>query len=219
MLLRSRWPLSFPSLSIALAVIAGAALTETASAQPTYIEEDWVVEIGVPDPAGHAPQIITAMSSTDRLEDVHALFELNHATLPNYQAGGMGLQIWSSETNLAYMQHPLQGALHHQNEVITYTMTQKVSNGVIRFEVKNGNSSTWGNNWGIGGFYLQVPTSQTAVANYSPETSVKFSKVSFAKHRVKKFALKESRLYGPNGNLISKDSTERIVHQLEDEGI
>jgi hypothetical protein len=205
---------SFPSLVAAIAFLGIVAMSESASAQPTYIEEDWEVVIGTPDPDAHAPQIITAMSSTDRLEDVHALFELNHATLPVYQAGGMSMQIWSSETNLDYWVHPLQGALRIENEVIRYKMTMKVSNGQIRFEVKNGQSSTWGNNWGIGGFYRIVPTSQTAFTLYSPETSVKFSRVAFAKHRVKKFSLKASRVYGPNGQLISEDNTERVVHEL-----
>ncbi len=216
---RLNWSFSFPSLVAAIALLGVISMSESASAQPTYIEEDWEVIIGTPDPDGHAPQIITAMSSTDRLEDVHVIFELNHATLPVYQAGGMGLQIWSSETNLAHMTHPRQGVLQTQDEVIRYTMTQKVSNGVIKFEVKNGQSTTWGTGtWGIGGFSLQVPTSQTAVPNYSPETSVKFSKVSFAKHRVKKFALKEARTYGPNGILLTTDTTERIVHELPTDG-
>ena len=208
---------SFPYLPVALALLAGALLTNTASAQPVYIEEDWEVVIGTPDPAAQAPQIITAMSSTDRLEDVHAIFEINHATLPVTQAGGMGLQIWSSETNLSYMTHPLQGVLSTEGEVIRYTMSQRISNGVITFEVKNGSSTTWGNNWGVGGFYLKASTSQDSLPNYSPEASVKFSKVGFAKHRVKKFALKEVRKYGPNGSLISRDTTERIVHELSDE--
>jgi hypothetical protein len=197
-----------------MAFVAVVSISDPVSAQPTYIEEDWEVVIGTPDPEGNAPQIITAMSSTDRLEDVHCVFELNHSTLPTYQAGGMAMQIWSSDTNLDYWVHPLQGVLQHENEVIRYKMTMKVSNGQIRFEIKNGQSTTWGNNWGIGGFYRNVSTNQTAFSLYSPETSVKFSKVVFAGHRVKKFALKASRKYGPNGNLISEDTTERIVHEL-----
>lgn len=203
----------FPSLSVGLAILAGTLLTDTASAQPVYIEEDWEVVIGVPDPAAHAPQIITAMSSTDRLEDVHVIFELNHSTLPTYQAGGLGLQIWSSETNLAYMTHAIKGVLQHENEVIKYTMTQRISNGVITFEVKNGSGTTWPL-FGTGGFALKVSTSQESIPNYSPDTSAKFSKVGFAKHRVQKFSLKESRIYGPNGSLISRDATERVVHEL-----
>lgn len=206
-----------PFLALGLAFLAGAALPEEASAQPTYIEEDWEVVIGAPDPDAHAPQIIVAMSSTDRLEDVHAIFEINHATLPNYQAGGMGLQIWSSGTNLAHMTHPLSGVLSTEDEVIRFTMSQRISNGVIKFEVKNGSGTTWTTGtWGIGGFNLQVSTSQDSLPNYTPEASVKFSKVGFAKHRVKKFALKEVRKYGPNGNLLSTDTTERIVHELSE---
>lgn len=216
---RCHWPFSFPSVCVVLGLFALGVMSDTASAQPVYIEEDWEVIIATPDPAGHAPQIITAMSSTDKLEDVHSIFEINHATLPAYQAGGMGLQIWSGDTNLAHMVHPRTGTLQTENEVIRFKMTMRVSNGVIRFEVKDGESTTWGTGtWGTGGFYRQVSTSQTALYNYSPATSVKFSKVAFAKHRVKKFALKESRLYGPSGLLISRDTTERIVHQLPADG-
>ena len=212
---RLNWPFSFPSLVAAIALVAVVSMSGEVSAQPLYVEEDWEVVIATPDPAGHAPQIITAMSSTDRLEDVHAIFELNHATLPDYQAGGMGLQIWSGDTNLAHMVHPRTGVLQTENEVIRYKMTMRISNGVIKFEVKDGQSTTWGTGtWGTGGFYRQVSTSQTALYNYSPATSAKFSKVAFAKHRVQKFALKESRIYGPSGVLLSRDTTERIVHQL-----
>ncbi len=206
-------------LSVALALLSGVLWTGSVAAQDVvYVEEDWVVEITEPDPASHAPQIITAMSSTNRLEDVHAIFEINHATLPDYQAGGMSLQIWSSDTNLEYMVHPYKGTLYNNNEVITYTMTMRIGDGRIRFEVKDGESTTWGGNWGIGGFYRTVPTAQSSLPYYSPETSVKFSKVGFAKHRVRKFALKESRTYDAAGNLISRDTTERIVHQLTPEG-
>jgi hypothetical protein len=208
---------SFPSLVAAIALAAAVAMSGEAAAQVAYVEEDWVVEIGVPDPDGHAPQIITAMSSTDRLEDVHALFELNHSTLPDYQAGGMALQIWSSGSNLHYMVHPKKGTLDCENEVITYKMTMKVTGGVIRFEIKDGDSCTWGTDWGIGGFWRQVPTAQTSLPLYSPETSAKFSRVGFAKHCVKKFYMKESRTYDALGQLITRDTTERVVHDLSAE--
>lgn len=203
----------FPLSALGLALLAGAGLPEEAAAQVVYVEEDWEVQIGTPDPDGHAPQIITAMSSTDRLEDVHALMEINHSTLPEYQAGGMSLQIWSSGTNLDYMVHPHTEKLHVQDEVLTYTMTMKIENGEIRFEVKNGTASSWGN-YGIGGFHRTVSTSQTEFTLYSPETSVKFSRVGYAKHRVKKFVLKESRTYDADGELIDIDTTDRVVHEL-----
>lgn len=205
-----------PLSALAVALMGNFALTDQAFGQVTYVEEDWEIQIGTPDPDGEAPQIITAMSSTDRLEDVHAILEMNHATLPDYQAGGMSLQIWSSGTNLHYMVHPHKDKLHVENEVLTYTMTMKIKDGLIRFEVKNGTASSWGA-YGIGGFYRTVTTPQTEFTQYSPETSVKFSRVGYAKHRVKKFFLKESRTYDANGNLISRDTTDRIVHELTPE--
>ncbi len=210
---RSNWPFSFPPLAMAFALLAGIGLTDRAFAQVTYVEEDWVVEIGVPDPDGQAPQIITALSSTDKLEDVHAMFEMNHATLPDYQAGGMSLQIWSSDVNLDYMVHPKKGTLATEGEVITYKMTMKIEDGNITFEVKDGSSDTWGN-FGIGYFKAIVSTDQTSLPYYSPDTSAANSKIGYAKNRVKKFSLKESRTYNAAGQLLQRDTTERIVHQL-----
>jgi len=203
----------FPLSALGLALLAGAGLPEEASGQVVYVEEDWEIQIGTPDPDGHAPQIITAMSSTDRLEDVHALMEINHSTLPEYQAGGMSLQIWSSGTNLDYMVHPHTEKLHVENEVLTYKMTMRIDDGEIRFEVKDGTASSWGK-YGIGGFHRTVPTSQTEFTLYSPETSVKYSRVGYAKHCVKKFVLKESRTYNAEGELLDRDTTDRVVHEL-----
>lgn len=202
-----------PLGALALALLGTLTAPDQLIGQVTYIEEDWEIQIGTPDPDGEAPQIITAMSSTNRLEDVHSILEMNHSTLPNYQAGGMSLQIWSSGTNLDYMVHPHKDKLDVENEVLTYTMTMKISDGKIRFEVKNGTASSWGA-YGIGGFHRTVTYPHSEFTLYSPETSVKFSKVGYAKHRVKKFFMKECRTYDANGNLLSRDTTDRIVHEL-----
>lgn len=202
-----------PLAALTLALFGNFAILDQAVGQVTYVEEDWEIQIGTPDPNGDAPQIITAMSSTDRLEDVHSILEMNHSTLPEYYAGGMSLQIWSSGTNLHYMVHPHKDKLRIENEVLTYTMTMKIVDGNIRFEVKNGTASSWGR-YGIGGFHRTVTYPNSEFTQYSPETSVKFSKVSYAKHRVKKFFMKESRTYDADGQLISTDTTDRIVHEL-----
>ena len=200
-------------LALGFALLTGVFLPEIVSAQVVYIEEDWEVQIGTPDPDGEAPQIIVAMSSTDRLEDVHALMEINHSTLPDYHAGGMSLQIWSSGTNLHYMDHPHKNKLRFEDETLTFKMTMKIHNGLIRFEVKDGTAQSWGA-YGIGGFHRTVTTPQTEFTLYSPESSAKFSRVGYAKHCVKKLVLKESRQYDAVGNLVSKDETDRVVHEL-----
>ncbi|MCH8244133.1 MAG: hypothetical protein IH897_16205, partial [Planctomycetes bacterium] len=81
-----------------IGLLAGPALAH--DPEIVRVEEDWVLEVISPNLEESSPQIITAMSSTNQLADVHALFELNHRTLPEYSAGGMGLQLWSGDVNL-----------------------------------------------------------------------------------------------------------------------
>ena len=196
----------------ALAAVCFFAGSVQAQVSIVHVEEDWVVDIGTPDPSEDAPQIITAMSSTQQLADVHCLFELNHRTLPGYHSGGMSLQCWSGDLNLDHGTGPKAGSLHSSGEKITYTTSMKLHDGTITFEVLNGNSSTWGNFGGQGYLKTGVATPYTQFTLYSPETSVKNSRVGFAGHQVNQFYLKEVRYYGPDGLLIKTDTTKRIVH-------
>lgn len=203
------------SLRAALFCVIACASLEAANAsdEVVRVEEDWCVVIDTPDPDGHAPQIVTAMSSTDELADVHAVFELNHGTLPDYTSGGMQLQCWSEDLNLDYREAPKWGILSTPDEVVTYTMSMKLADGRVQFEVTKGESITWGKFGGAGWLQLSIPTSQTGFPYYSPETSVRSSRIGFAAHRVRKFYLKEVRYYSQSG-LVQTDCTERVVHEL-----
>lgn len=207
---RSVWGL----VVAALFVLSGGIAEAAPPAGTVRVEEDWEVVINTPDPDGHAPQIITAMASRSELTDVHAVFELNHSTLPEYNAGGMQLQIWSGDTNLNHRHAYRFGLLSHNNEVIRYTMRMELKNGAIEFEVKDGTSSTWGDFGRYGWFRTSVATTQTNFVEYSPETSIKNSRVGFARHRVQRFFLKQVRYYSAAG-LLATDETERVVHDLD----
>jgi len=205
-----------PYVLAAMLVLAGTLSAQATDSNVVTIEEDWVIEMRSPDPDGHAPQIINAMSSTQDLGDVHAMFELNHRTLPDYTAGGMQLQIWSHQTNLVHRPGPKGSRLNVANEVIRYTMSMKMEGSILEFEVKNGSSSSWGAFGGEGYLKASISTPQSNLAGYSPTVSVAKSRIGYAGHRVKKFALKEVRYYAADGTLLSKDTTERIVHLHED---
>ncbi len=69
------------------------------------IEEDWFLQINNPDAGNDAPQIINVISPTSLLSDLHAILELNHSTLPDYQSGGMQLQVWKDEEELSWKTH------------------------------------------------------------------------------------------------------------------
>ncbi|HUG92720.1 MAG TPA: hypothetical protein VML55_17905 [Planctomycetaceae bacterium] len=200
-------------VTLALASVWAAGAAHAGPAAYT-IEEDWVVEIGTPDAAGSAPQIVTAMSSTLQLADVHAVFEINHTSLPSFTPGGLQLQVWSGDDLLVYKNSSKTGTLNTLNEVITFKQVMKLSSGKVEFTINSGASTTWGTFGTSGILKASLDTTQVDLSNYSPDVSVQNSYVGFAKHRVKKLALKEVRYYDKFGNLIQHDTTERIVHQL-----
>lgn len=175
------------------------------------VEEDWVVEINTPDPDGHTPQIINTMSIGPTLEWSHALFELNHSTMPSYNAGGMQLQLWRGDDFVGYSSPPQDALLSVTGEQVKYTLSMKVNDGRVEFEVKNGQSDTWGS-FGTGNVKVSRQTIFTSAWGYDPAVSVANSRVAYAAHRVRKFALKEIRYYSASG-LVSTDSTERVVHE------
>lgn len=178
------------------------------------VEEDWILEILNPDAEESSPQLITAMSSTDRLADVHALFEINHRTLPEFRDGGVGIQLWSGDTNLDVRPAPFYSELATPGETITFTMRLEITDGRVEFSVPHANSPTWGNFGGHGYLKTGASTTQTSLSLYSPAVSVKNSRVGFAKHRVKRYGILRTRYYTHNNVLLSTDETDRMVHVL-----
>ncbi|MDA0832568.1 MAG: hypothetical protein O2955_00565 [Planctomycetota bacterium] len=210
---RTRWSL------IAVAVGLICLMTKSVFAvdvEPDIIriEEDWIVEITSPDPDESSPQIITSMSSTDELADVHAVFELNHRTLPNFADGGMEIQLWSHDELIDLRVSPKTAKLSYPNETIYYTMAMELKNGNVDFEARDGYSDTW-NEFGHWN-YLKVgtTTTQTRLNFYDPEKSVSNSRIGFAKHRVNRFGMLRVRYYTYDNVLVHTDYTDRMVHVL-----
>ena len=176
------------------------------------IEEDWVLQISNPDAGNDAPQITNVISPTPLLGDLHAILELNHSTLPDFQSGGLQLQLWKDEDQLNWKTHGSSLKLQTINEIITYTMVMEVANGNVTFSIVNGNSTTWGQ-FGQPQNLLATSASGTVqnLDGYDPQTSVTESEIGYAANRVTKFALSTIRYYDANG-LVNTDSTERIVH-------
>lgn len=175
------------------------------------IEEDWRVEISAPDIDDEAPQITTVMAPSDTLSSFHAVFELNHMTQPEYMAGGMQLQTWLNRYVRDFRNPSTAILLHHESEVITYTMRMTLISSQLQFEVINGQSQSWGT-FGDQGILKSTPLSYSStLAYYTPQTSVTNSRIGYASHRVRSMILKEVRYYSANG-LVSTDVTTRVVH-------
>lgn len=209
---RSFAPIGLSALLSAISIAPAAD-----AADIVRVEEDWRIEIGTPNPAEEAPQIVTAMSPLGNLDGPYTIFELNYSTYPDFLAGGMQLQKWYHDVNLGYRNFPNYNQLNSDNEVIEFTSTMAITDGDLLFEIRNGTSQTWGSFGGQG--YLKTRYYYLPVNNlnaYSPEVSTKHSRIGFASHRVKKLVLKEVRYYSSAG-LISTDETDRVVHDYQPE--
>lgn len=181
----------------------------------TRIEEDWRLVIGTPNEREHAPQIVTVLSPSGDTRGLHAVFELNHSTLPEYLPGGMQLQAWSRDYLIGYRQHSKFHLLATPEETIKFTSSMTVDDGTLTFKIVNGTSQTWG---AFGGTSLKL--SRTTTLNqfdaYQPELSVRNSSVGFASHRVRELVLTEVRYYSDDEQL-RKDTTVRVVHRHQPE--
>ena len=211
-----------PAKAVAWIVAVSVSLIATSPAladDPVIIkvEEDWRVEIGTPSPDDHAPQIVTVLSPVGNLDHEYSVFELNHRTYPDYQAGGMQLQRWWCEwlSTTRIWHHNTQN-LNINDEVITYTSRMSLEDGDLLFQIRNGVSQSWpdfGTHWHLKTRHL---TTLGDLDDYSPDVSATNSRVAFAKHRVRKLVLVQVRYYSQAG-LETTDVTPRIVHEYSPE--
>jgi hypothetical protein len=182
----------------------------------TRIEEDWRIVIGIPNEREHAPQIVTVMSPTSHLRDVHAIFELNHSTLPEYLPGGIQLQLWKRDFALGQRSFPRHGVLASPGETIDFTTAMRVEDGSLTFEVVNGTSRTWGRFGGRGYLKHTRRTALKDLSDYRTEASVRHSFVGYASHRVRTMVLREVRYYFAD-QLLRRDTSSRTVHEHQPE--
>ncbi len=180
------------------------------------IEEDWELKIGVPDPSLEAPQITSSISPRGNLSGIHAVLELNNATLDEYASGGVQLQSWIGEQDGNIRNFPKFQLLSTPDETITWTMSMQHNNDhQVQFEVLNGNSQTWGNFGGQGFLKFSNFTVLSNLNQYDPAVSIANSRIGYASHRVKLFCLDEIRYYDASGNLVKTDTAHRCIHQYD----
>ncbi len=218
-------PNLFPRLFIASAAFAVSliAANATANAQDSAnstdgsphvarVEEDWELMIGVPDVNIAGPQILNVISPVGNIDHTHVVFELNHQSLPDFDLGGMQLQHWEGEKDIHFFNSRSFGALQIVDETIKYTMSMQLNDGVLTFQVLNGKSETWGAFGGEKTLRFSTKCALHHLDSYSPDVSLKYSRVGFAANRVRKLELKQVRLYDADGKLIRTIKDVRTLH-------
>ena len=206
-----------PLVAVAWVVTAGA---WTAGAQDTLppfdrVEEDWELVIDQPDLLAEGPQITTSMSPKLGLTGRFVVLNLNYRSQPSFQPGGLELVAYNTDRVVGTStQHT--GRLATEGETITWTQSLKLSGGVMSYDIKNGQSTTWtrfgqgsGANLGIA-IASDLPT----LSGYRPETSVSFSGVGWQANRVRSMKLLRVRYY-QGAELVALDETPREVNLVK----
>lgn len=181
------------------------------------VEEDWELKVSSPDPQYHIPQIVTVFGPTNAHFDTHAVFELNHGTMPSFAQGGMQLQVWYGSWLTGYQSRLSPTQLATPNEIIKYTTSTAISGEYLVLRVHQGQSATFGNFGGEGTLRIRMFTLRRDLNPYEPGNSLRHSRVTFGANRVSYFRRNAIRVYDDQGNLFAQDNTPRYVHQLTEE--
>ncbi len=199
-------------LPLALAILVTSA-TAVSAQQPTVVrvEENWELVVSDPNSYSDAPQVTCAISPVDNVDAVFANFEINHHTLPSFVAGGLQLQVWYGETPLIVRSHPSSASLSQDGETIVWTQAMEVHDGMLTFQITDGNSQAWGAFGADTNLSVTFPTILTNLNGYHPETSIANSGVGFAGNRVQSLTLKSIRVVYSDGQEVV-DSQPRSVY-------
>lgn len=151
------------------------------------IEEHWELVIGEPDAPVSAPQATMVMSPSGDLEGQYFLFTINYRNLPNYEPGGLQVQLWHGDEAVATDSFGAS-ALDQTNDTIQWVEHLKVEDGTLTFGV-DGSSLAWGSFGGGESLSLSTPTSLTSLNGYRPAISIGESQVGYAGNRVQHLTL------------------------------
>ena len=175
------------------------------------IEEDWELTVQDPDTNSAGPQIVTVLAPLGHVDGVHAVFEINHRTQPEFTSGGMQLQTWNGEALLSYGNFPNPSLLNHSNETIRWTQRMRLEGSQLILEIANGISTSWDQFGGQGYLRKSVDTTVGNLNAYDPAVAVKQSGIGYAANRVGHLVLKEVRLVTSDGEVLT-DTTVRVIH-------
>ncbi len=185
-------------------------LSRTVCAQNeiTRIEEHWELAITQADSQTNAPQILMHFSPFGEAAAWHFELDLNHASLPAYEAGGLQVRAMSGDQLLGEARLLADDRLESQAELLTWVQVAQKQPAGWAFGVGYGNSTSWGA-FGGPATVVSLPSGSTPLA-YSPEHSLANSGVIYAKNRVERLTLRKVRYYFSN-NQYQDVSVDRSV--------
>lgn len=185
---------------------------ELRAADPvTRVEEDWELVVATPDATTTAPQVTTVISPAANLDGVHAMFEMNFRSLPEFQPGGLHLQVWEGDIPFGIADHPNNATMSTNNETVTWTQSVELTGQNLVFEVSSGNSQTWGSFGGQNTLRASRPSAIANLDSYSSDVSINNTGVGFAGNRVTSLRILRVRRYCNDGTMTVDDTVRSVT--------
>ncbi len=190
-------------------LVATAFARTQATPPPDAVEEDWQLVIAISDPLSVGPQITTVMSPVVDGSTPFFAFDMNYREYPIFSQGGMQIQVWSGGQVIGTSS---QGSamFNTQGEVITWTQRMALGNGVVTYDINNGQSTTWGNFGQGANLNASFSSTLNDLSTYSPDASAAKSGASWQSNHVGQLVLLQVRYYA-NGQLIATDTNPRTL--------
>ena len=142
------------------------------------------------------------------------LVELNHASQPDFDAGGFQVQTWYGDSSVATARSTEYRQLVKDYDKVLYTVALEVEDDRFRITLRNGRSRTWG--WfAREGLSATIPRYQHDLSNYDPQVSVDNTTINVGAHRVEMLLQTETRYYS-GSELVSTDTTDRVIHRFHE---
>lgn len=207
--------LVFAALCLPLTIVCEVAAVDGRmgdGADVMRVEEDWEVILNEPGSNVDAPQFHSVLSAYPNLDSYYLQISWNYRDQYDFAPGGMQLSAWWDEFPSGKKSYR-DDKLSTTAETITWTQSMCTNGSVLTFGVDRAESTTWGT---FGGSDLEL-SGCVAVPNlndYATGTSVMNSWITYGANRVDLLRITEVRRYDHDGNLLSRDTTPKIVYQL-----
>jgi hypothetical protein len=204
------------ALLAGIACTFGLALTGAVAADTDIVkvEEDWELVVKQPDLTTVSPQVTCIISPHGNADGLFAAFNLNHKSYPTWEPGGLQLQLWNGSTPMTGYNFPRNELLNTADEVVRWTQSMAVTGPLLKFEIKNGSSTTWGSFGGQGFLTASVEAAVENLNNYSPNVSTTNSGISYAANRVTSLKLLKVRAHNRLGTVVEDDDV-KVVFEHE----
>ena len=174
-----------------------------------YVEEDWELVVDQPATSNNGPQITCSISPLT-MDAAYAALDINYHTQSDYVSGGLQMHAWNPSQPIVTATFPASGMLNTSDETITWTQTMALRDGLLRFQVVNGQSQTWGA-FGGPGQAITLTARLENLNGYDPQVSLDNSGVSFASNRVRSLTLQAVRWFDGAGRLVRQVTTPQVA--------